>query len=145
MQISESIQTMLNDNKAYCCNQCENWGHISSFHEVQTECLFCWLKDIHIREIDIHTLLHKNYYWFELILDRLWDRFYDIIDSFSFFGVKFRCTGDKWTARSRIDWFDDMRWWDSVPFELEIQIKDWMYITWSDARTIIAENYKEKA
>lgn len=98
-----------------------------------------------MREIDIHQLLQKKYFRFEQIFDRLWDRFCEIVDSFSYFGVKFRSVWDKKAHKSRIDWFDDNRWWGDVPFEVEVQIKDWMYITWEQARDLVSQNYREKS
>lgn len=134
MTMLSSVNEIITEDMMPICNKCKNWWHLKNFHSMQTTCYLCKRKEATFPTTSIKDILKHNYVIYLTIKDKLWENFWDVIQSFSYFWVTVK-KSDKWeratnTGYNRLP--KDFPW-SKVPLETEIHLKNDEYITRQDA------------
>ena len=128
--------------RAPWCKKCKHWWHIKNFFTPKTVCMLCWRKQYISPNTDVKKMLWWKYQLLMDIYAILWDDIFDVIKSFSSFGVLLKKT--KWAERkeySRLWHFHKRIHWSKLSVTLRDEVLWWDIISWEDAHTLFTNYY----
>jgi hypothetical protein len=125
-----------------CCNNCSDWWHLNDCSAFITYCHICWTRCAHTKEMPLKELLKENMFYYQLIVDKMWDEFFNTIKSISYYWVTTKTTGKK-TRWGKLDWLRNRITKNTLPVDIMAHIRWQSYIPRMVFNNIV-DNYRKK-